>query len=869
MKTLPLALALVLAPAVALAQEAGSTRVDPEDLEQAFYCAYYAENGLRDFEKAADAYAQVAEAASKAGRKDLVEKSLLGRARCLGTMGKGDLRKQVLEALLATSPDNTEARAMLAPVPGAGDESQLSQMLRNLVAQLGGDQRENAAKDLQTIGPPAVPFLEEALRSVEVGRVQKAAEILMAFHDESSTRALERALRDPAVSFHQVLVNAVLEGWAGVDALQLRLLSILQESPDPSVRERVIGHIRSYIKDAPRPEAAEPAVLRALSDPDRQVRAMALSGAWPVSVRKAALGKFRECLRSTDEVERELAFDAVSGAAGFTETAVLLADDLREIVRNGGPSWRGRAFAALRSAGQLSSREFDATLREFLVTRDAFLVGTALRHVATHVGGGEKVTASAVEDAFLRCLRDIAEGGGDKINQGDISTALAKKDVGLCWTMPVEKVVEVYAIGCADPTSRTWGRNLRNHALQALTARTKAGSPERSAVFAEGLQRVTSPAGRIAWCRGLFPDQSPFPWDEASAGAAVSDPSPGVRLLGYEALGRLLFPPGKAKAPPLPHIAEDLRSYVEEFRDIEGATWSSGTVGQKAMVVASLVRDPALAKTLREVVADSANDVNRRDSALQALVAAIGEDAVPDIREVLLRRFTFPARDLLVQVQGLKAAPALLEVARKWSKPEWVIRTYGGAVPDWRSALPKEVLEEVLDGLPVNPADSTLFNLVAENSTPERRSAWILAGLASKEPSVQKHAANKAKNHNLVEAWRHLLPLLDSQDLEVRREAKEALEYIRSLRELKESYARVNRLQADEGGKALADAKAMLKSGDPAKRRGAALALGALGDPSAVALLLRVLDDDADASVREAALAALERLGGRPAAEPR
>src|SRR5262249_32760948 len=93
----------------------------------------------------------------------------------------------------------------------------------------------------------------------------------------------------------------------------------------------------------------------------------------------------------------------------------------------------------------------------------------------------------------------------------------------------------------------------------------------------------------------------------------------------------------------------------------------------------------------------------------------------------------------------------------------------------------------------------------------------------------------------------------------VRENAKAALDQIRAYRELKASFE-----QFGAGGRegALAEARALIKSDSAEKRRGAALALGALGDPGGGPALLELLSDR-EPAVREAALQALERLGGK------
>jgi HEAT repeat protein len=134
----------------------------------------------------------------------------------------------------------------------------------------------------------------------------------------------------------------------------------------------------------------------------------------------------------------------------------------------------------------------------------------------------------------------------------------------------------------------------------------------------------------------------------------------------------------------------------------------------------------------------------------------------------------------------------------------------------------------------------------------------ILSLLESGEADAT--AAWMAGMLHVEEAWPHLIALLESPQDGLRKTAKEALDEIRAYRELRASFE-----QFGEGGrsKALQDAKALLKSESAEKRRGAALAIGALGDPGGVPALLELLSDP-DAAVRAAALQALERLGGKP-----
>jgi HEAT repeat protein len=144
-------------------------------------------------------------------------------------------------------------------------------------------------------------------------------------------------------------------------------------------------------------------------------------------------------------------------------------------------------------------------------------------------------------------------------------------------------------------------------------------------------------------------------------------------------------------------------------------------------------------------------------------------------------------------------------------------------------------------------------------SAPER---WKLLDKALRSPNttVRARAATYAEEWRMVEAIPVLSSLLDDTDSDVRQCAQNALEALRIYIDLKASAARIGK---QGGADTFGVAEEMLKSDQPLKRKGAVLALAALGDKAAIPILLKALDDP-DPSVQEAALGALERLGGKP-----
>jgi HEAT repeat protein len=246
---------------------------------------------------------------------------------------------------------------------------------------------------------------------------------------------------------------------------------------------------------------------------------------------------------------------------------------------------------------------------------------------------------------------------------------------------------------------------------------------------------------------------------------------------------------------------------------------------------------------------------------LRALVACAGKEALPDVRADLASDDPDAHNEACRAIVNLLGPDAVTDLvalaARTEGSHPLVPFTEGGGL-----SIPPDVLTAYLEALPPDQYSGFLLVLAAkvedQRLQPVLRKI-VLRLLASTDGSERTAAAMAGKLH-VEEAWPHLIALLESPRAGTREAAKQALDEIRAYRELRASFE-----QFGEGGrtKALQDAKALLKSESAEKRRGAALAIGALGDPGGVPALLELLSDP-DAAVRAATLQALERLGGKP-----
>jgi hypothetical protein len=125
-----------------------------------------------------------------------------------------------------------------------------------------------------------------------------------------------------------------------------------------------------------------------------------------------------------------------------------------------------------------------------------------------------------------------------------------------------------------------------------------------------------------------------------------------------------------------------------------------------------------------------------------------------------------------------------------------------------------------------------------------------------RDGEIKASAATIAGVKHLGLAWPRLLDLMEHEHASVRKAAKAALDEIRWFQEVKgslEAFGVSGRTDALKQALSLAEAE------DPVQRRGAAFALSALRDQSAIPALLKLLVDP-DQGVREAASEALRSL---------
>jgi len=834
------ALAALLAVPPALSAPAAAQEAAP--LEERFYRAYYAENGLRDFERAAKEYAEVAEAARAAERKDLAVKALLGRARCLRTAGRPDEAEAAIARVIEMDPENEEARGFAAAAGEGGVDDALMQRIRELVWNgllVDAPYASANARELRLLGDRCLPVLEDALDETRLALVEAAATYLASLQSPAASDILIRAMRDPGIVFRSAIAQRVVhpteDGAITSDAREFAVsevpvLAAAAEFPGTELREWVVN--RLYWSGDALDAAGLALFLRLATDPDRSVRVAVLERDLSLETTRALEPALRRGLASGDSRERLL---AVSRAVQYTEVRDRLAEPLRGLLRDPEPGIRSEAFKGLVDA--LSDRELAAMLDpadSSLASRAAIALkgrGSWSEEAAARVREGVSgaIRGEFPDDAasFVLDLALHGPGANDRATLVDLFVRTAAPDAK------------------ARPSRL---ETLRQSVLQRLLHNlTWDQSPQREQAIAlveEGVEKCLALGHALhSWVR--FWDGMNFPAPRAWLRAAGAGDAR-ARTAAYQALVRtardLRF-----EIPPdsLPHLAADLVAPDREMRAF-------------AFLVAEKAPSPALERPLRELLA-MADRSKEKEKCLEILVASAGraaEDAVRsafadgDLRHTALR--------LLVNDLGHRDRRELDAFVAAGGDPYSVVM-----LAEYPNPPGAELLRAFVSELPVEKYTQGFLPPAARRVEGVERLVLLRNALACDRPGVRYTTTKLIGDLRVLEMWPDLLALLEGGDPGVRAQAETSLATLKAYAELKSSFARFGK---DEQASALRDAEALLKDGDPLKRKGAVLALAAIGDRSAIPVLLRALDDES-LIVREAALAALERLGG--AAAPR
>ncbi|NUN52606.1 MAG: HEAT repeat domain-containing protein, partial [Planctomycetaceae bacterium] len=839
--------------------------------------------------------------------------------------------KAAFRAALEEDPACEEAaRAIVEAEAGPGGiEEELKDRITALVWKLGGPEREQADHDLRRIGARAVPFLEEGLRSADVGIVTGAATILSQIRAAGARGALARAVADPKIAFPDIVRGVVDDipqtghevDLAGRCAL-LRAVVRMEEPARTPVLRRLLG--RGFFNE---PAAAVgPLVVELLAEADDGARTMLLDTQWgPASTVIAAAAV--PYLRSGNADLRSGALTACSYAQELSPPAL---DALRRVLEEGEPVERARAFRILVVRGLVPPAEQVALVNRFLVEEDVQVLDAVLHWIAPPNSGPAHWEA-AYAPGFLAGIRKALESKeGDRIQRYTRVLVQAGPDLS------EEDLIDLM-VRCSGVPTELGSWSVVETALAHLSNRmqSQAKSGDRAVldrVFLLGLGRLEremlkswvskwgslshhlAPESLCAFAEGVAdPELRQTAWHWILQRPDATWPAFSPKF--YEALAADLLDADVnvlnntlriASTRPDPSLAPALRQVIARTTNeaqlkerLRILVKCAGKGAQPALAAyLARVEDPALLLILiatagKDAIPDVRDYVRRtgnRDAllafvelagreaapelrwfmeksgdtlALQKLVELLGPGAIPDVRAFLLEHGGVFARDELVRLAGRQAVPILVEWALASDRPAWRVlcgSTTSGPPPVAENlSVPPEVAVAFFEAFPEEKRTGILFQQVSFVLPAEKRNAYVNGYLSDPRPDMAAAAAWVVRRFNMVEYWPRLLPLLDNADEKVRIEAQEALDSIRKYRELKESFERYG---MEGSKKALDDAAALAKDPDPVKRKGAALALGALGEPSGVPLLLALLDDK-DPSVREAALSALERLGGK------
>lgn len=842
---------LLLAFAATPALPAAIARTD-DPHAAAFYEAFYLESGLRDFERAEQAYAAVAMKATTPSAKNYLVSALVGRGRCLIALGRRDEAKRVLDSALAIEPGHAEATRLLAPPEDSGIDPELKARITALVQKLATSEREQAAADLRRVGALALPFLADGLRSRDVAVVDQCAILLGQHSTPASCAILAAAFRDPAVVFPRSLGAALphLQPVAG----SFEVFDLASRSQDPELRTTATSRAQLFANDTRDDDRVLLIAIleRALLDPDPAVsRSLTVFGRLD---REIIVSLVDAWIPWFERLDLQSSLNIPDSIARIDPPLPQLEAFAAGWLRH--PDPRVRSFSRMKwLAIRLEKNTIAEPVAIELVLggfehepQDASESASLLRHFEIETIRAARDPLLAVAQKCLRtahtkddarCLQTILEelDRAKTFTEQDVAAMFATLDDR--WSSLDTELAErlLGVVGLAADATLTPRERSRENDLVLRALDTVANDDLAVAIVDQRMR------GRSAI-------------HEIDANAMLEHPSSRVRArflkrsreVGSPISGVGTIPAAKLSARAIEHLAKDL---VDPDRRLaEDAFRVATEIPSPAFTTAARARYHAAPESEKAMALHFLHRCAREDARaeLEAALASASDDLwsiavgaiVEDTMLELLPRVVASAGPAGLRTRGLSNS----------------IEGRGGL----ERAARRDCAVAVIDALAPEQFDGESIERYARLFD-EPHGPLVLRGIGATAARARLIACEVAAKWCFEAAEPRLVELLDRDVPDVAAAASRALEAIRNRRELKTS----TRLALSfDKSQAIADARELLKSDDPMKRRGGALALGALGDLSAVPQLLKLLDDR-DAQVRDAVLTALGKLGSQPA----
>jgi tetratricopeptide (TPR) repeat protein len=838
-----------LLTSLVLAFAASPARAD-DPHAAAYYRAFYLETGLRNFAQAEQAYRSAEDAARAANENNYLAAALVGRARCLIALGRSDEARAAADAARAADASNTEALRLFTADPTDGVDPELKIRLTALVQKLGEAEREQAYNDLVKVGDVKLSFLADGLRSRDVAVVESCAKLLGQHGTAAACAILTAAFGDAKVLFPQAL-NAAFSTLNYVPQA-IDVVDAAMRSPDRDTRATACGAARNFAHPSNNADRARLVAVfkQALTDDDIEVAQQLASFAY--CGREIVAEIVPELLAWLPRQNKWQLAQALKSIADIVPVLPDLEAFAEKSLVHPEPDVRKAAVDWLER--RISNREIDAATAVRIVLDSSKKPNGDQGDLANALTRLEPQAIRSSHDVLIaRCIEliDKASSEGEVVAVDRMLRMLTKAGA------VTEKDLETLFA----TLDRQWTRLGSEHSATLLSvllsATRNAILPDLESTKFElrQLATVENPEFASAWVERLLPSAGGVSGEKVAAILEIE--STAVRAHFYKrymalsggttyesqnldtVMGSL---PLSERA--LEHLVIDLQSPDALTRDC-------------AYRFARKHPGPRFAKIAKQRLADA--DENSRPVALWYYAQCAGDAALPEIDAALKATddkslfetatfcvVAFAHKTLVPKVVGAAGTvPGRIDYV-----VEQIVGS-GGSSPERRRELAQVAIESMTSEQFTSNSIGQLASLFDQPFPP-----LVERGLSATNSQARSQACRIAGTWCLESAEARLLEILETDTPDVAKAAHGALAAMRSRRELTVS----TRLALGfDRSKSIADARAMLDDKDAIKRRGGALALGALGDIASVPRLLKLLDDT-DPDVREAALTALGKL---------